>query len=88
MQAGIDATLVEKWLAASQTDAVKAQLKSESDFAVSTGAYGAPWMLVRREGEPDSAAETFFGSDRFEQMALLYKLPYRGPIPTGPASKL
>lgn len=53
--AGLNAAAI---IASSQDDAVKAKLKSNTEEAVSRGAFGAPTMFVN--------GEMFFGQDRLE----------------------
>ncbi|KAF8607996.1 putative glutathione s-transferase kappa 1 [Ceratobasidium sp. AG-I] len=54
-------------VARSQTQEIKDCLKSESAALVAErGAFGFPWMVVRRA---DGATTSFFGSDRFANMA-------------------
>ncbi|KAI8924689.1 thioredoxin-like protein [Entophlyctis helioformis] len=71
--------------AANADEDVKNRLKSATDDAVTKyGAFGAPWIVLDMGtgGHP----QTFFGSDRMEQIALLLGKPYHGPNPA--AAKL
>ncbi|PIO60697.1 hypothetical protein TELCIR_17798 [Teladorsagia circumcincta] len=43
------------------------QLKKNTDAALDTGAFGAPWIVVHKDGEE----HTFFGSDRLHLIAHL-----------------
>jgi glutathione S-transferase kappa 1 len=64
----------------------KELLKRTTDEAIERGVYGAPSWFVSvagEEGQDGDAAEMFFGSDRFEQFAALYGLPWLGPQPIG-----
>jgi len=79
----------ESGLSAEQADAVMAHiddkevvglLKGAVGEAVKLGAYGAPFMVVRTEGEADE--QVYFGSDRFEVMAFRMAKPWHGPDPT------
>ena len=68
-------------------DATKKALESNTKEAVEAGAYGSPTMLVTpgtpsKFFKPGDAPLFFFGSDRFEQMALVLGLPYEGANPT------
>ena len=46
------------------------------------GAYGAPFIVVSGPGLDEDMV--FFGSDRFEQMALAMGKPWYGPDPERP----
>lgn len=43
-------------------------------------AFGFPWIQVTRE---DGKEYSFFGSDRFEQMAFFLGREWKGPFPNG-----
>eukprot|EP00929_Paragymnodinium_shiwhaense_P031595 TRINITY_DN17662_c0_g2_i1.p1 TRINITY_DN17662_c0_g2~~TRINITY_DN17662_c0_g2_i1.p1 ORF type:complete len:225 (+),score=69.33 TRINITY_DN17662_c0_g2_i1:141-815(+) len=72
--AGIDAALAEKLLAASKGADAKKKLQDNTDEAVNLGAYGSPTMIVD--------GEFYFGSDRFEQMAFMAGKKWLGPDPS------
>jgi glutathione S-transferase kappa 1 len=59
--------------------------KSNSDKAISFGAYGSPTFLIA--DEQSGQVEMFFGSDRFEQLAYLCGKPWYGPSPPKSLSK-
>lgn len=50
------------------------QLRKNTDFALESGGFGAPWMLIRNDA---GRAEPFFGSDRFAQVYEYLGLPFR-----------
>ncbi|KAH7698025.1 hypothetical protein AAVH_34886 [Aphelenchoides avenae] len=56
---------------------VKAALKRNTDEALDSGAFGAPWIILKREGHPDLP---FFGSDRLPVICDLLGCEYRGPL--------
>ncbi|GAA5930304.1 hypothetical protein JCM3775_004357 [Rhodotorula graminis] len=71
---------IDKVVAASTSDEVKALLKTDSQKLVDEGAFGFPWIVLERDsGEKRS----FFGSDRFEAMAFWLGKEYKGPVPDG-----
>ncbi|KAG9098738.1 Glutathione S-transferase kappa 1 [Ceratobasidium sp. 370] len=75
-------------IARSQSQENKDRLKTESAALVDEhGAFGFPWMIVRRA---DDATASFFGSDRFSNMAWWLGDEYKwsGPRPNVPQSKL
>ena len=51
-------------------------LKANTDKALDIGAFGSPTFQI--EGD----SQLFFGSDRFEQMAFLFKKRWLGPNPS------
>ncbi|GAQ80894.1 glutathione S-transferase kappa 1 [Klebsormidium nitens] len=74
-----------------QRDDTKAKLKETTTEAIQAGAYGTPSIVVRAcqsEEHADlpnswsSKPQLFFGSDRFEQLAFMFKKPWHGPCPT------
>eukprot|EP00927_Polykrikos_kofoidii_P057569 TRINITY_DN5170_c0_g1_i1.p1 TRINITY_DN5170_c0_g1~~TRINITY_DN5170_c0_g1_i1.p1 ORF type:complete len:225 (+),score=44.15 TRINITY_DN5170_c0_g1_i1:142-816(+) len=69
----VDAPLMERLLAASKGPEAKLALQANTEEAVKAGTYGSPSMVVD--------GEFFFGSDRFEQIAFLKGLVWRGPDP-------
>jgi len=64
----------------------KALLKATIEEAVRRGAIGAPFLAVT--GVPGREEMVFFGSDRFEQLAFVTGLPWLGPDPSRPTSRL
>ncbi|CAE6442087.1 unnamed protein product [Rhizoctonia solani] len=75
-------------LAHSGSQEIKDLVKSESAALVKDyGAFGFPWIIVRRA---DGATNSFFGSDRFANMAwwLGSEYKWQGPRPDVPKSKL
>jgi glutathione S-transferase kappa 1 len=67
----------DKILAATKSQAVKDELKRNTEAAVKAGAFGAPTMLVHMNGKQ----EMFWGSDRLELIAFLNKWQWLGPDP-------
>jgi glutathione S-transferase kappa 1 len=64
---------------------IKGMLKRRTQEAVDAGAFGAPSMLITNgEGK----TEFFFGSDRFEHVALFLEVPWLGYQPDKARSKL
>ncbi|KAJ8330642.1 hypothetical protein QVD99_005654 [Batrachochytrium dendrobatidis] len=61
---------------------VKKLLTDNTQAATHEGAFGAPWIIVEHQNNGVSTRDSFFGSDRIEQIALLLKKPYYGPQPT------
>jgi glutathione S-transferase kappa 1 len=53
---------------------VKDQLRKNTDIALDTGGFGAPWMLIRNDA---GRVEPFFGSDRFAQVYEFLGLPFQ-----------
>ncbi|KAF9435872.1 hypothetical protein BGZ76_005343 [Entomortierella beljakovae] len=60
---------------ASQAD-IKQAFKENTDEAIAKGAFGAPTFLIKKAGESEETL--FFGSDRFELMAIHLGVPYNG----------
>ncbi|KAK0536728.1 hypothetical protein OC834_001085 [Tilletia horrida] len=64
----------------SGTKEMKDRLKAESQALVNEGgAFGMPWMVVEKDG----ISSSWFGSDRFEQMAAVLGVEWKGPFPDG-----
>ncbi|KAJ3299933.1 hypothetical protein HK104_005845 [Borealophlyctis nickersoniae] len=58
--------------------AVKDELTRVTKEAIEVhGAFGAPWIVVENGG----MKETFFGSDRFEAVAMVMGKEWYGPVP-------
>ncbi|CAE6397482.1 unnamed protein product [Rhizoctonia solani] len=75
-------------LARSGSQEIKDLVKTESAALVKDyGAFGFPWIIVRRG---DGITRSFFGSDRFANMAwwLGSEYKWQGPRPDVPKSKL
>ncbi|CAE6404917.1 unnamed protein product [Rhizoctonia solani] len=75
-------------LARSGSQEIKDLVKAESAALVKDyGAFGFPWIIVRRA---DGTTTSFFGSDRFANMAwwLGGECKWQGPRPDIPKSKL
>jgi glutathione S-transferase kappa 1 len=58
-------------------------LKRNVAEAVSSGAFGAPFMVVTPLGADE---QVYFGSDRFEAMAFSIGKPWLGPDPQRPTA--
>ncbi|KAI1719933.1 DSBA-like thioredoxin domain-containing protein [Ditylenchus destructor] len=56
---------------------VKDRLKSTTDEAIKAGAFGMPWIVVKREGMEDVS---IFGSDRLPLICHLLNSPFNGPM--------
>lgn len=54
-------------------------LKQHTDRALELNAFGSPVFLFDSPSSPDK--HIFFGSDRFEQIANIFNLPWYGPNP-------
>ncbi|MFH4974313.1 hypothetical protein AB6A40_001022 [Gnathostoma spinigerum] len=59
-----------------ETDEVKKILRENTETAVSTGCFGAPWIVVRK----DESEACFFGSDRLPLIAFFLGLPFCGAL--------
>ncbi|MDA0713047.1 MAG: DsbA family protein [bacterium] len=74
-KADISTASAEEYLALTQEESVKEQLKVVTQSAIDKGAFGAPTFFVETpEGE-----EMFFGSDRFHLVAQLLGVKSNGP---------
>lgn len=78
-KAGITGDLAQKLLILSKELKIAETVMQNSDRALALKMFGAPFMVVSTTDRP--RPEIFFGSDRFEQMAFLYGLPYYGIVP-------
>lgn len=65
---------VERVLKMAEGSEIKERLRKNTDDALKSGGFGAPWMLVRNEA---GLVEPFFGSDRFSQIYEFLGLPFR-----------
>ena len=53
-----------------------------TEEAAERGAFGAPTMFFCQGGAgPVEGEQMFWGSDRFEMVAAIFKLPWLGPDP-------
>jgi len=66
------------------SEAVKENLKTNTNEAIAAGAFGAPAMMVELTSGQNQPPTLFFGSDRFEQLAFLAQKTWLGPNPTPP----
>jgi len=83
VEAGIPQAEGEKLVERTGDPAIKEALKAATDEVVARGAFGFPAFFVKplSRGEGGDGDEMFFGSDRFELLAHMYGLPWRGPKP-------
>jgi glutathione S-transferase kappa 1 len=58
---------------------IKENLKQMTQEACDLGAFGAPWIVCEKYDTKET--EIFFGSDRFEALALFLEKEYLGPDP-------
>eukprot|EP00241_Pyramimonas_parkeae_P010410 CAMPEP_0114257050 /NCGR_PEP_ID=MMETSP0058-20121206/18507_1 /TAXON_ID=36894 /ORGANISM="Pyramimonas parkeae, CCMP726" /LENGTH=247 /DNA_ID=CAMNT_0001371713 /DNA_START=28 /DNA_END=771 /DNA_ORIENTATION=- len=88
--AGLSDGAASLLLAASTSSTVKQELKANTERAIGLGAYGVPWIVipasefvmqesVQSKNVVATGHVTFFGSDRFEQIAYLLGKPWLGP---------
>ncbi|GAA5909388.1 hypothetical protein JCM6882_000968 [Rhodosporidiobolus microsporus] len=68
---------IEELLQLASSNGIKEKLKSESAAVVKEGAFGFPWIVVERD---DGQKRSFFGSDRFEQIAFWLGKEWKGPL--------
>merc|ERR1719199_1291094 len=73
-KAGLSAAEAGEVVAQLASDETKKLLKATVDEAVEKGAHGAPTIVV--SGVEGRKEMVFFGSDRFEQLAYVSKLPW------------
>lgn len=84
-----DQATIKAWLEKSMEKPARSRLQEEAkQLAEHEGVFGMPWMVMTRAA--DNQTISWFGSDRFEQIANWLDKPYKGPDPTrtGPAPKL
>ncbi len=83
-RAGVAAEVRAAAFAAADTDAIKDALRARTDRAIALGVFGAPAMIVRRDGAPPAL---FWGQDRLDQVAaaLAGWQPDHGAPPGGRA---
>ncbi|CEH15121.1 GLUTATHIONE S-TRANSFERASE KAPPA [Ceraceosorus bombacis] len=78
---------LEEILKKAQTKEAKDKLNEESKRLVEDqGAFGMPWFIVKRASDGKTAS--FFGSDRFEQIAAFMGEEYKGPFADGRRARL
>lgn len=70
--------LAESLIQRSNTEG-RESLRQHTDRALELKAFGSPVFLFDSPSSPDK--HLFFGSDRFEQIAHLFNLPWYGPNP-------
>ncbi|KAE9550318.1 hypothetical protein FO519_006478 [Halicephalobus sp. NKZ332] len=76
-EAGLSPQLAETLLKESNTTEIKELLKQRTDEAIESGAFGAPWIVIREPGKPD---KTFFGSDRLPIICNELGVEFQGPL--------
>ena len=83
--AGIAGATVDTALAAADSDAIKAELRTRTDRAVALGAFGAPAIVVHRD---DAAPLLLWGQDRLHWLAAVLDGwdPDVGPPPRRPSA--
>ncbi len=59
---------------------IKEALTARTKEALDSGAFGAPWWVIKRE---DGKEEVFFGSDRMEHICQFLGVPYQSAYPNG-----
>ncbi|KAE9547519.1 hypothetical protein FO519_009271 [Halicephalobus sp. NKZ332] len=68
---------IGKILEFSQTPEIKDLLKERTNEALESGAFGAPWIILKQEGKKDSV---FFGGDRFPLICSELGIDFKGPL--------
>jgi len=71
----------EKLLELSTSQPVKEKLKESTDEAIASGAFGLPWIILKRNGEQDVK---IFGSDRLHIICNMLGKEFVGKIKTNP----
>jgi glutathione S-transferase kappa 1 len=61
----------------SKGSAAKEELQRVTREAVTSGSFGAPWIIVKN----GTKTECFWGSDRFEAISFFLEKPWFGPNP-------
>ena len=76
-------TEVKSILSKAQSTKVKDALMRNTEDAVQTGAFGAPWFVVEKAANATGPVEkqVFFGSDRMESSGFFLQVKYYGPNP-------
>ncbi|KAJ3039384.1 hypothetical protein HDV00_012260 [Rhizophlyctis rosea] len=75
----LGAQLTKEALTAAQDQSIKDELSRITKEALDQGAFGAPWMEVD-QGQEGGGKSYYFGSDRFEQMAMVLGKKWHGPV--------
>ena len=70
---GLSESQIKELFQRSTQETIKEALKTKTQEALSLGAFGAPFIIVKDE--------IFFGSDRFDQIAALLNKPWLGYVP-------
>lgn len=83
---GLTEAVSKQLVASMDSPEVKAELRSNTERAVSQGAFGSPTMVVYPIASDEPML--FFGSDRFEQLAHAINKPYYGVQPNNNKAKL
>ncbi|KAI8900521.1 glutathione S-transferase kappa 1-like protein [Globomyces pollinis-pini] len=60
---------------------IKEELTNTTEKAIAAGAFGAPWIVCERDSDNGVETSVFFGSDRFEAIAMWLNQPYYGVRP-------
>jgi len=71
----------EKLLELSTSQPVKEKLKESTDEAIASGAFGLPWIILKRDGEQDVK---IFGSDRLHIICDMLGKEFVGQIKSNP----
>jgi len=85
-EAGLDEGTVATALAANDEQAIKDELRSRTDEAVSRGVFGAPTMFVRDDDTADADAIMLWGQDRLHMVEAALKgwRPGSGTVEASP----
>ena len=68
---------VEKFIELANSTKIKGLLKQRTEEAVESGAFGAPWIVLRKEGQPNRC---FWGSDRLPLVLNEVGVEFTGPM--------
>ncbi|PAV69534.1 hypothetical protein WR25_12001 [Diploscapter pachys] len=74
----IGVTNEDQLLKESKDPKIAQELENNTQEAIEQGAFGAPWIVVHKDGED----HYFFGSDRFPLIAQLIGKPFSVPLPS------
>ena len=84
---GLNPTVIAEVLDKSMQKDARTKLQEEAKALVENEQlFGMPSMVVERAS--DGQRVTWFGSDRFEQLAAWLDVPYKGPFADGTVAKL
>ena len=61
----------------SQKTEIKELLKQRTKEALKSGAFGAPWIVLKQEGKEDLV---YFGGDRFPLICSELGVEFKGPL--------